>query len=165
MLHMNGASVGAQSVDLGDRARVIDTLVIGSDARYGQRARDVLGDVGGVTLALSPPTDPADAQWLVQQSRAAVVVLDATGCEAAVGRVIAALSDSSPRLGVVVVCEHLTDAARSLGALPKWGWKRDLRSAVQRAQIDGSPLAPPSALWSAGRRDLRGVGRSFAPRR
>ena len=139
--------------------------MVTSDARYGERAQRVLGELGTVTLALAAPADPDDVSWLVEQARAGVLVLDATGCEATVGRIVTALSESAPRLGIVVVCEHLTDAAHELRALPKWGWTRELASAVQRAEIDGSPLARPSALWSADRRDLRGVGRGLPARR
>lgn len=165
MRQMVPAIVGAKSIGPGEHKAVADTLVIAPDGHFCERARTVLAELGSVAFALAAPSDPRDVRWLVGQVRASVVVLDATGCEPAVARVIVALSESSPRLGVVVVCENLTDAARELDALPKWGWKRDLRSAVQSAQIDGSPLARRSVPWSADRRDLRGVGRSFYPRR
>jgi hypothetical protein len=109
-----------------------------------------------VTFASAAPTDPDDVTWLVRQERADVIVLDATGCEGAVARIIVALSTAAPRLGVVVVCEHLTEAARALAALPKWGWTRDLRGAVQRAQVDGSPLVRRESLSPTARRDVRG---------
>jgi hypothetical protein len=159
------AIVGARSVGPGDGAATADTLVVGPDGHYGERARSALAELGSVACALARPDDALDVAWLVEQARPNVVVLDATGCEAAVARVIATLSEKEPRLGVVVVCEHLTVAARELQALPKWGWTRELRSAVQRAQIDGSPLVRPSALWTADRRDLRGVARRSAARR
>ena len=135
----------------------MSVLVIAADERYGERAKAVLGEVASVHVALARPLDPSDVWWLAREQHADVVVLDATGCEAAIARVVEELSTRAPRLGVVVVCEHLTDAARELHALPKWGWTRELRAAVQRAQIDGSPLLRPAAPWRATRRDLRGV--------
>lgn len=149
--------MSTQSMTARQGTGAIRALVVAADGRYRVRAETVIGEVGGVAFALGAPTDPEDVWWLVRHERASVVVLDATGCEAAVQRVIAKLYAVAPRLGVVVVCEHLTDAARDLRALPKWGWTRELRAAVLRAQIEGSPLARPAAPWEAGRRDLRGV--------
>lgn len=136
-------------------AAPIGTLVVGGDIAYRERAVGVLGELGSVTFSLALPTDPEDVAWLVRQARADVVVLDATGCEAAVAKVVAALSQHAPRLGVVVVCEHLTQAARDLHALPKWGWKRELRTAVQRAGVEGNPLVHGRTALLAARRDLR----------
>jgi hypothetical protein len=147
------------------RPALINALVISADARFHQRAEAVIGEVGEVSSAPMAPADGADVAWLVEESCADVVVLDASGCEAAVASAIAALAATAPRLGVVVVCEHLTSAARGLGALPKWGWMRDLRVAVQHAYIDGSPLTPPRERLHAARRDLRGVAPSSAARR
>ena len=73
---------------------------------------------------------------LVQHEHADVLLLDATGCEAQARRVFAAVAEAVPRVGVVVVCQHSTTAARRLGALPKWGWTQDLRNAVERAHAD-----------------------------
>jgi len=146
-------------------ARHINALVVTTDARFQERAESVLGEVGTVSVALMSPAEPGDVTWLVREAHADVVVLDATGCEAAVPRAIAALAVSAPQLGVVVVCEHLTGAARQLGALPKWGWMRDLRVAVQRARIDGSPLTPSRERLNAVRRDLRRPAPSGAARR
>ena len=103
--------------------------------------------------------------YLSRRERADVIVLDATGCEAAVAAVIAALADAVPRTGVVVVCEHLTPAAQQLGALPKWGWRSELRAAVQRASLDGSPLALRPTLKADMRRDLRGLAPGQISRR
>jgi CheY-like chemotaxis protein len=155
-----------QSMAVGDRTSAAQVLVVGTDAHYRERAHAVLGELGSVTFAAVQPADPGTVTELASHEQADVVVLDATGCEAATASVVAALATAAPRLGVVVVCEHLTDAARDLGALPKWGWTRDLRVAVQHAQIDGSPLARrPTDRLLAGRRDLRGVApRSIARR-
>ncbi len=111
------------------------------------------------------PTDPVDVVDLAERERAAVLVLDATGCEAQLIAVVRALAERMPQVGVVVVCEHLTDGARELRALPKWGWMRDLREGVQRAAIDGNPLGRPRALAANGRRDLRGVSAARVSRR
>ena len=143
----------------------VRALVVGGDAGYRERAEGVLGELGSVAFALAEPSDVDDIWRRVREQRADVVVLDATACETSVARVIFALAELAPQLGVVVVCEHLTDAARELHALPKWGWMRDLRAAVQRAAIDGSPLVRPRALPLAARRDLRGVNAPRAPRR
>jgi hypothetical protein len=147
------------------RPAPLNALVISADARFHQRAEGVIGEIGAVSSAPTSPTDADDVAWLVKKARADVVVLDASGCEAAVAGVIAGLAATAPRLGVVVVCEHLTSGARGLGALPKWGWMRDLRVAVQHASIDGSPLTPPRERLHAVRRDLRGVASSNAARR
>jgi len=146
-------------------AAPIRALVVTADARFQQRAEGVIGAVGAVSLALMSPAGVDDVTWLVREARADVVVLDATDCEADVAGVLAALAVSTPRLGVVVVCEHLTTAARALGALPKWGWMRDLRVAVQQAHLDGSPLTLSRERLHAARRDLRGVGPGSAARR
>jgi NAD(P)-dependent dehydrogenase (short-subunit alcohol dehydrogenase family) len=149
-----------------DGVATLRVLVVGIDEHYRERANAVIGGLGGVTFADMRPTEPEAVGALAQHEHAGVVVLDATGCEAAVARVVAALAEAAPRLGVVVVCEHLTDAARELGALPKWGWRRDLRVAVLRAQIDGSPLAQrPADRLLVGRRDLRGVAPGSTARR
>jgi NAD(P)-dependent dehydrogenase (short-subunit alcohol dehydrogenase family) len=143
----------------------IRVLVIGTDARYRERAQAVIGELGSVVFAVAEPSDPDDVAVLAHRERADVVVLDATDCEAAVASVVAALSAKAPRLGVVVVCEHLTGAARKLNALPKWGWRSELSAAVQHARIDGSPLSLSRARWHAERRDLRGVAPAPAARR
>jgi DNA-binding NtrC family response regulator len=78
----------------------------------------------------------ADVLALVRRENPDVVVLDATDCEEGVERLVPALADDLPRVGVVVVCEHSTTAAQRIGALPKWGWTQDLRRAVERAYDD-----------------------------
>ena len=154
---MNPASLSQPSPAAAQRSAPIRALAIGADAGYRERFETVVGEVGGVAFALAAPSDADHVWWLVQRERANVVVLDATGCEAAVARVVVALSALAPRLGVVVVCEHLTEAAHDLHALPKWGWRRELRAAVLRAQIDGSPLARVGELSHGARRELRAV--------
>jgi len=154
-----------QSIAATDESGAIRVLVVGTDARYRERARTVVGELGSVAFAVAEPSDPDDMGALVQRELADVLVLDATGCEAAVARVVAALSARLPRLGVVVVCEHLTDAARELNALPKWGWRSELSAAVQHARIDGSALAMHRDRWRGTRRDLRGVAPAAASRR
>jgi CheY-like chemotaxis protein len=137
-------------------ASALRALVVGTDARYQERAHAVIGELGRVSFAVTEPTDPEAVAMLARHEQADVVVLDATGCELAVAAVVSALASSAPRLGVVVVCEHLTDAARALDALPKWGWTRDLRAAVEHARVHGSPLVtPPGERLRTARRDLR----------
>ncbi|MEA2220012.1 MAG: hypothetical protein QOJ35_2638 [Solirubrobacteraceae bacterium] len=165
MLAMNSASPSQQAPAAAQRGGALRALAIGADARYRDRVEEVVGELGSVAFAHAAPSDPHDVWSLVEQVRANVVVLDATGCEAAVARVVGALSSLAPRLGVVVVCEHLTEAACELQALPKWGWRRELRAAVQRAQVDGSPLARRGGLSHGARRDLRGVAPASLGRR
>lgn len=154
---MNPASLSLEPLRGSKRALAMRTLVVGADARYRERAQTILGDLGTVAFAPVAPTDPDDVRWLVRHECADVVVLDATDCEATMARVVVALSAVAPRVGVVVVCEHLMDAARELRALPKWGWTRDLRAAVQRAVLDGSPLVRRKRLLRAQRRERRVV--------
>jgi len=149
-----------------DHASALQVLVVGTDEHYRERAQVVLGELGSVAFAAVQPADQELVAELALHEQADVVVLDATACEAAAARVVATLATAAPRLGVVVVCEHLTHAARDLGALPKWGWMRDLRVAVQHAQIDGSPLVQrPTDRLLAGRRDLRDVAPGSTARR
>jgi hypothetical protein len=154
-----------QSMAAAGGGATVKVLVIGTDARYRERAHTVIGALGSVVFAVAEPCDPDDVAVLAQRERADVVVLDATGCEAAVARVVATLAAKAPRLGIVVVCEHLTIAARELNALPKWGWRSELSAAVQHANIDGSPLSRARERWSADRRDLRGVAPATGSRR
>jgi hypothetical protein len=99
----------------------------------------VVGDLGPVLLAMTAVHGcggPTDVVALVRHENPDVVVLDATGCEEGVERLVPSLADELPRVGVVVVCEHSTAAAQRIGALPKWGWTQDLRRAVERAYDD-----------------------------
>jgi len=162
---MDGGSLSPKSMAADASAASIRALVVGADVAYRRRVETVLGEIGSVVFALSAPTDPSDVAYLAQRERPDVVVLDATGCEVAVVAVVAALADVMPRIGVVVVCEHLTPAAQQLGALPKWGWRSELRGAVQRASIDGSPLGLRPRLEADMRRDLRGLAPGHLLRR
>lgn len=140
------------------RLHPVRSLILGSDLPYRAHLIAVIGDLGPVafaTVALGERDDVADVLALVLHEHPDVVLLDATGCEAGVTHLVAALADASASLGVVVVCEHSTAAARRLGALPKWGWTQDLRSAVERAAVDRHPRAPgaiaapgPLAGWA-----------------
>jgi DNA-binding NarL/FixJ family response regulator len=139
------------------RLHPIRSLVLADDAAYCERVRSILGDLGPVICAAttaSARAEPADVVALARSENADILLLDATGCEADTERVVAALAESVPRVGVVVVCQHSTAAARRLGALPKWGWTQDLRNAVECAHADrkrritgtlpaGRPTLPP----------------------
>lgn len=138
---------------------------MGTDAGYHDRAQAVLGELGRVSFALAEPADADLVLSLVEHEQADVVVLDATGSEAAVKAVLNALAASDPRLGVVVVCEHLMGNERNLRALPKWGWTRDLRVAVQRARHDASPVVPRGTVATAARREPLEDARVRAARR
>ncbi|MEJ7826194.1 MAG: hypothetical protein WKF48_12230 [Solirubrobacteraceae bacterium] len=138
---------------------------MGTDAGYHDRAQAVLGELGRVSFALAEPADADLVLSLAEHEQADVVVLDATGSESAVQAVLDTLSASDPRLGVVVVCEHLMGNERNLQALPKWGWTRDLRVAVQRARHDASPVVPRGAVATAARREPSEDARVRAARR
>lgn len=130
----------------------IRSLTLSADLAYRAHLIAVIADLGPVAfadIALAERDDVADVLALVGHEHPDVLLLDATGCEAGVSRIVNALADASAGLGVVVVCEHSTAAARRLGALPKWGWTQDLRSAVERAAGDGRPRVP-GALAEAG---------------
>jgi hypothetical protein len=121
------------------RLHPIRSLVLASDIAYCERVLAVVGDLGPVLLAMTAVHgcgDPTDVVALVRHENPDVVVLDATGCEEGVERLVPSLADELPRVGVVVVCEHSTAAAQRIGALPKWGWTQDLRRAVERAYDD-----------------------------
>jgi hypothetical protein len=162
---MSRGSLSRQPIAAEGRVTAPRVLVVGTDLRYGERAHRVIDELGSVTFAVAEPTDPDAVGGLAQHEHADVVVLDATGCEASVAGVVAALALAAPALGIVVVCEHLTDPARELGALPKWGWTRELRDAVQHAHIGGSPLAPARIPLRDARRDLRGAAPGSIARR
>jgi hypothetical protein len=139
------------------RLHPIRSLVLVDDAAYCERVRSILGDLGPVICAAGTVTEraePPDVVALVRRENADILLLDATGCEADAQRIVAALAEAIPRVGVVIVCQHSTAAARRLGALPKWGWTQDLRNAVERAHADrrrritgalpaGRPALPP----------------------
>ena len=121
------------------RLHPIRSLVLADDAAYCERVNSILGDLGPVICTIttaSERVEPADVVALARAENADIVLLDVTDCEAGAERVITALTEHVPRVGVVVVCQHSTAAARRLGALPKWGWTQDLRNAVEGAHAD-----------------------------
>lgn len=137
------------------RLHPIRSLVIGGEDSFRAHVLAVIADLGPVAFASAGMTgaeDAADVVALVRHECPDVVLLDATGRETGVHGVLAALAEALGDVGVVIVCEHSTPAARRLGALPKWGWTQDLRGAVERAFVNGrSPArspAGPLAGWS-----------------
>jgi hypothetical protein len=123
------------------RLHPIRILVAGGDDAFRERALDVFGELGPVAFTATAPAGREELLAAVRAERPDVVVLDATGREAAARRMIVALAESATPVGVVVVCEQATAAARRLGALPKWGWTQDLRRAVERASVgEGRPV-------------------------
>jgi hypothetical protein len=131
------------------RLHPIRVLVVGTDRAYRERALAVLAGLGHVGFAPIAPRDHDELLALVRDERPDVVVLDASGCEPAAGRFVVALAETSAAVGVVVVCEQATPAARRLGALPKWGWTQDLRDAVELASVDGRPRLPDGIAAAA----------------
>jgi hypothetical protein len=134
-------SDGRRSLATVTRLRPIRTLVISPDRAYRERALTVLSALGPVTFAVAWLAEPDDIAGLLQEERADVVLIDATGREPAARGLIRQLAEVAPRTGVVVVCQHCTVAARELRALPKWGWTQDLRAGVERAYREGNPVA------------------------
>ena len=137
------------------RLHPIRSLVLGADPAYRDRVIAVIGELGPVAFALAALwecDEVADVLALVSAERPDVVVLDATGCEAAAERIVGALADAAPRVGAVLVCERSTPTARRLGALPKWGWTQDLHNAVEAAcaasrhRGPGRKAAPPPRI-------------------
>jgi hypothetical protein len=124
------------------RLRPIRTLVISRDPDYKDRALTVISELGPTAFATGSLSDPDEVMQLVAAERADVVVLDATGCHTDAVAIIATLADALPRVGVVIVCQHCSAAAREIDALPKWGWTQDLRGGVERAYTEGNPLRP-----------------------
>ncbi|HVF77916.1 MAG TPA: hypothetical protein VNA28_06425 [Solirubrobacteraceae bacterium] len=122
------------------RLHPVRIKVITTDAAYRERVWKVLSDLGRVSFVVSSLDSPDDIASVLRAEPADVVLLDATGCEAAARKVIAKLADTAPRTGVLVVCHHCTEAARELRALPKWGWTQDLRAGVEVAYRAGNPL-------------------------
>jgi hypothetical protein len=123
------------------RLRPIRTLVLSPDSAYRERAMTVLSALGPVSFAATSLARIDDIASLLGDQQADVVLLDATGCEAAARAAIAALAEAAPRTGIVVVCQHCTAAARPLHALPKWGWTQDLRAGVEHAYREAHPLS------------------------
>ncbi|HTH71658.1 MAG TPA: hypothetical protein VL493_10305 [Candidatus Saccharimonadales bacterium] len=132
-----GAAVFAAPVI---RLRPIRTLVIARDLAFRERSMTVLVELGYVAFAVTPLEEADAVVALVARQRADVVVLDATGCAGAVARVVAALYESAPRAGVVVVSGTDDRVAHTMPVLAKWGWAADLTRAVAAAYDQGSPL-------------------------
>jgi CheY-like chemotaxis protein len=137
------------------RLHDIRSLILSDEDDFRAHVLAVIADLGPVAfarIAITAADDPADVVALVLHERPDVLLLDATGRESAVRRAVRALAESPVRVGVVVVCEHSTPAARQLGALPKWGWTQDLRGAVEQAFVEGRAPAPsppgPLAGWA-----------------
>jgi CheY-like chemotaxis protein len=124
------------------RLHPIRVLVVGTDLAFHERANDVFADLGPVAFTAAASDGGDELLAVVRAQRPDVVVLDATGREAATGRLVVALAESGAPVGVVVVCEQATAAARRLGALPKWGWTQDLRRAVELASLGERPQVP-----------------------
>jgi hypothetical protein len=121
------------------RLHPIRSLVVGRDLAFRQRAVTVLGDLGVVAFAIASLEVPAEVVALIHSERADVVVLDATGCESDVARVVAALCDEVPGIGVVLVATKTTHAC-GITTIDKWGWAEELSRAVQAAYHRGNPL-------------------------
>lgn len=132
------------------RLHPISVLVAGGDVAFHERAHEVLAELGPVAFAATAPAGGDELLAAVYAQRPDVVVLDATDCETATGRLIAALAERAAHVGVVVVCEQATAAARRLGALPKWGWTQDLLRAVELASV-GERRPVPEGFAGAAR--------------
>jgi hypothetical protein len=122
------------------RLRPIRTLVIARDLAFRERSMTVLVELGFVAFAVTSLDEAEAVVALVARQRADVVVLDATGCGTAVDRVVCALYESAPRVGVVVVAGTSDHSFCSLPVVAKWGWAADLSRAVAAAYDHGSPL-------------------------
>lgn len=118
----------------------IRSLVVSRDLDFRDRALRVLARLGPVAFAVARLDGPADVVELVRQERADVVVLDATASAPAAARATMALHGLAPRVGVVVVCDPVDAAPRSLRPVPKWGPPEELAVAVQHAYRQGGPL-------------------------
>jgi DNA-binding NtrC family response regulator len=121
------------------RLRPIRTLVVSRDLAFRQRAVTVLGDLGVAAFAVVSLEMADEVVELITRERPDVVMLDATGCEPAVARVVYQLSSVAPRIGVVLVATR-GDRVHRLATLDKWGWAEELSRAVQDAYRRGNPL-------------------------
>ncbi len=124
--------------------RPIRTLTIARDLAFRQRAMTVLADLGPAAFAVAALEDPDDVVALIVQQCADVVILDVTVSGPALARVVVALSERVPRVGVIVVSDHVECAGHALPVLAKWGWAADLSRAVQDAYRHGNPLKETS---------------------
>ncbi|MEJ7826177.1 MAG: hypothetical protein WKF48_12145 [Solirubrobacteraceae bacterium] len=124
--------------------RPIRTMTIARDLAFRQRAMTVLADLGPAAFAVAALEEPDDVVALVVQQRADVVILDVTVSAPALAHVVLALSERVPRVGVIVVSDHVECAGHALPVLAKWGWAADLSRAVQDAYRHGNPLKEAS---------------------
>lgn len=122
------------------RLHSIRTLVIARDLAFRRRAMTVLGELGWVGFAIAGPEGQHDLVGIVRGVRADVVVLDATACAPAAGRIVADLADLVPHVGVVVVSEEEQYHRPEWMVVPKWGWAADLIQAVQVARRDAQAV-------------------------
>lgn len=126
------------------RLHPIRTLVLSRDLGFRQRAVTVLGDLGVASFAVASLEIADEVVGLIERERPDVVMLDATGCEPAVARVVYELSHVAPRIGVVLVATR-GEGAHRLQTIDKWGWAEELSGAVQDAYRRGNPLKEESA--------------------
>lgn len=133
---------GAEATARGQVIRLhsIRTLVIARDLAFRQRAMTVLADLGVVSFAIAGIDGCDQILALVDDEHPDVVVLDATGCAHAVGRLVCELYEHAPRTGIVLVSSTAPRDRLGLPTVPKWGWAADLSHAVQEAYHHGSPL-------------------------
>jgi hypothetical protein len=122
------------------RLRAIRTLVIARDLAFRERAMTVLVELGFVAFAVVSLEAADDVLALVDEQRADVVVLDATGCAPAIARIVVQLGEIAPRVGIVVVSDEIDCVGHALPVTPKWGWATDLSRAVIDAYGRGNPL-------------------------
>src|SRR5688500_15025358 len=121
------------------RLRPIRTLVVSRDLAFRQRAVTVLGDLGVASFAVASLEMADEVVELIERESPDVVMLDATGCQPAVARVVYNLCAVASRIGVVLVATR-SEGAHSLPTLDKWGWAEELSRAVQDAYRRGNPL-------------------------
>jgi len=120
--------------------RPIRTLTIARDLAFRQRATTVLAELGPTAFALTALERADEVVALVQEQQPNVVVLDVTVSASALTDVVAALCETSPRVGIVAVSDAVGHAGHAFPVLPKWGWASELSHAVQNAYRCGNPL-------------------------
>lgn len=127
------------------RLRPIRTLTIARDLAFRQRAMTVLAELGPAAFAVMALEPPDGVVSLVVRQSADVVVLDVSGSAAALPRVLAALSEHAPRVGVVAVSDRADRAGHDVHVLAKWSWAAELTRAVQDAHRRGNPFKEDSS--------------------
>ena len=120
--------------------RPIRTLTIARDLAFRQRAMTVLAELGPTGFAVAALEQPDEVLALVEQQHPNVVVLDVTVSAPALARVVTALAEHAPRVGIVAVSDVTGVAGHALPVLAKWGWAAELAHAVQDAYRRGNPL-------------------------